>query len=61
MWVRIWVDEEPSLSGTVEAEDGTTSAFDGWLQLLSVLAVRLPPARRRRAAAPDDLGGELDP
>jgi hypothetical protein len=60
MLIRIWRDETQALSGRVALEDGEPRRFEGWLQLLWILAELLEPARASRTPA-GGRGGELDP
>jgi hypothetical protein len=60
MLIRIWRDETHALSGRVALEDGAPRRFEGWLQLLRILAELLEPGRSSGAPA-GGLGGKLDP
>jgi hypothetical protein len=59
MLIRIWRDETQALSGRVALEDGEPRRFEGWLQLLGILAELLEPARASGTPA-GGRGGELD-
>jgi hypothetical protein len=60
MLIRIWRDETQALSGRVALEDGEPRRFEGWLQLLRILAELLEPARASGTPA-GGRAGELDP
>jgi hypothetical protein len=58
--IRIWPDTVKPLSGRVAVEGAEPRRFEGWLQLLGILAELLEPARASGAPA-GGRGGELDP
>ncbi len=60
MLIRIWRDQTRPLSGRVALEDGEPRRFEGWLQLLRILAELLEPAGASGAPA-GGRGGQLDP
>jgi hypothetical protein len=60
MLVRIWRDETRALSGRVAVEGAEPRRFEGWLQLLGILAELLGPGRASGTPA-GGRGGELDP
>jgi hypothetical protein len=60
MLIRIWRDETRALSGRVALEDEEPRRFEGWLQLLRILAELLEPAGASGATA-GGRGGQLDP
>jgi hypothetical protein len=60
MLIRIWRDQTQALSGRVALEDEEPRRFEGWLQLLRILAELLEPAGASGAAA-GSRGGQLDP
>jgi hypothetical protein len=60
MLIRIWRDETPTLSGRVALGEGEPRRFEGWLQLLRILAELLEPGGAS-GAPPGGRGGKLDP
>ena len=60
MLIRIWRDETKALSGQVAVEGAAPRRFEGWLQLLRILAELLDPAGASGTPA-GGRGGELDP
>ena len=60
MLIRIWRDETGALSGRVALEGGEPRRFEGWLQLLGILAELLEPPGTSGAPA-GGRGGQLDP
>ena len=60
MLIRIWRDETQALSGRVALDDAEPRRFEGWLQLLRILAELLEPARASGTPA-GGRGGQLDP
>jgi hypothetical protein len=60
MLIKIWRDETPALSGRVTLGEGEPRRFEGWLQLLRILAELLEPGGASGAPA-GGRGGKLDP
>jgi len=60
MLIKIWRDQTRALSGRVAVEGAAPRRFEGWLQLLGILAELLDPCRASGTSA-GGRGGELDP
>jgi hypothetical protein len=60
MLIKIWRDETQALSGRVALGEGESRRFEGWLQLLRILAELLEPGGASGASAGGG-GGKLDP
>jgi hypothetical protein len=60
MLIRIWRDDTRALSGRVAVENEEPRRFEGWLQLLRILAELLDPGRASGTSA-GGRGGKLDP
>jgi hypothetical protein len=60
MLIKIWRDETQALSGRVALGEGESRRFEGWLQLLRILAELLEPGGASGASA-GGRGSKLDP
>jgi hypothetical protein len=60
MLIRIWRDQTQALSGRVAVENEEPRRFEGWLQLLGILAELLDPGRASGTPA-GGRGGKLNP
>ncbi len=60
MLIRIWRDNTQALSGRVAVEDEEPRRFEGWLQLLGILAELLEPGQASGTPA-GGRGGQLHP